>query len=89
MAPPSRLSFTAEDVYLVLDGAGGRRGRPGAPRRPGAHRHEEAGSDSGPGGRLVVTGPRLYRLLKFPRSSRGRVRIELAPGTRAYSFTFG
>ena len=37
----------------------------------------------GPGGRLVVRGPRLYRLLQLPRERDGRIRIELAPGTRA------
>ena len=82
------LSFAARDVYLVLDGAGGRRvGRVLLDGRAPTAR--QAGRDLGPRGRLVVTGPRLYRLLELPRSTRGRVRIELPPGTRAYSFTFG
>jgi cytochrome c biogenesis protein CcdA/thiol-disulfide isomerase/thioredoxin len=82
------LSFTARGVYLVLDGAGRRRvGRVLLDGR--APTAQEAGRDLGPAGRLVVTGPRLYRLLELPRARQGRVRIELAPGTRAYAFTFG
>lgn len=82
------LSFRAKGVYLVLDGDGRRRpgrvlldGRPPAPA--------QAGPDVGPGGRLRVEGPRLYRLLQLPHVSSGRIRVELAPGIRAYAFTFG
>jgi cytochrome c biogenesis protein CcdA/thiol-disulfide isomerase/thioredoxin len=82
------LSFRARGVYLVLDGDGRRRvGRvllDGRPPAPG-----ERGSDIGPDGRLVVGPPRLYRLLELPRQREGRIRVELPPGTRAYSFTFG
>jgi thiol-disulfide isomerase/thioredoxin len=82
------LSFRARGVYLVLDGNGRRRvGRvllDGRPPRPG-----ERGRDVGPGGRLVVGAPRLYRLLELPRQRQGRIRVALPPGTRAYSFTFG
>jgi hypothetical protein len=82
------LSFRAKGVYLVLDGDGARRvgrvllnGRPPDPT--------QAGSDVGSKGRLVVTGPRLYRLLQLDRAQRGRIRVELPQGTRAYAFTFG
>ena len=82
------LSFHAKGVYMVLDGNGRRRvgrvlvdGRP-----PGAG---AAGADVDRGGRLVVEGPRLYRLLQMPAARSGRIRVELPPGTRAYSFTFG
>ena len=82
------LSFRAKGVYLVLDGNGARRvGRVLIDGRPPTA--DEAGSDVGAGGRLVVDGPRLYRLLRLPRERSGRIRIELAPGTRAYAFTFG
>ncbi len=82
------LSFRAKGVYLVLDGDGERRvGRVLVDGRP--PRLDEAGPDVGTDGRLVVTGPRLYRLLQLRGSRSGRIRIELAPGTRAFAFTFG
>jgi len=82
------LRFRAKGVYVVLDGDGTRRvGRVLLDGR--APSRDEAGPDVGPGGRLVVTGPRLYRLLQFPKERTGRIRIELPAGTRAYSFTFG
>ena len=82
------LSFRAKGVYLVLDGDGGRRtGRVLIDGR--APTADEAGSDLGAGGALTVTTPRLYRLLQLPGARSGRIRIELAPGTRAFAFTFG
>ena len=82
------LRFRAKGVYLVLDGDGAP--RVGAVRLDGrVPSAAERGRDVGPGGRLVVTGPRLYRLLQLPRERTGRIRIALAPGTRAYAFTFG
>jgi len=72
----------------VLDGAGAvRRGRVLLDGRPVAA--TEAGADVGPGGALAAGEPRLYRLLHLPRRGSGLLRVELAPGTRAYSFTFG
>jgi hypothetical protein len=82
------LRFRAKGVYLVLDGDGA--GRVGAVRLDGrVPSAGERGRDVGPGGRLVVAGPRLYRLLQLPRERTGRIRVSLAPGTRAYAFTFG
>lgn len=82
------LSFRAKDVHLVLGGNGRRRtGRVLLDGRPPAR--SRAGADVGPGGRLRVEGPRLYRLLRLPRTASGRLRVELPPGTRAYAFTFG
>lgn len=82
------LRFRARGVYVVLDGGGRpRAGRvllDGRPPAPG-----EAGADVGPGGRIVVDGPRLYRLIDGRRVRTGRLALALAPGTRAYSFTFG
>ena len=84
------LSFMARKVYLVLGTAGGRPraghvlldGRP-LPAR-------DAGADVGPGGRLMVDGSRLYALVALPgAAARHRLRVDLAPGTRAYAFTFG
>ena len=50
----------------------------------------EAGRDVGPGGRLVVTGAAALPAAEIsPGRRTGRMRIELAPGTRAYAFTFG
>ena len=82
------LSFRARGVYLVLDGDGGRRaGRVLIDGRPPTA--DEAGPDVGEDGALTVTTPRLYRLLHLPETPSGRIRIELAPGTRAFAFTFG
>ncbi len=82
------IPFRARHVYLVLDGDGRRRtGRVLVDGRP--PETSEAGRDVRGGGRLVVTTPRLYRLLALPERRSGRLRVELAPGTRAYAFTFG
>jgi cytochrome c biogenesis protein CcdA/thiol-disulfide isomerase/thioredoxin len=82
------VRFRARDVFLVLDGAGAERPArvllDGRPVPPAA-----AGADVGPGGALAAGEPRLYRLLHLPRRGAGLLRVELAPGTRAYSFTFG
>lgn len=56
-------------------------GRPIAP--------EFAGDDVGRDGNLVVREHRLYRLVDLGRPGAGRLTIRLAPGTRAYAFTFG
>ena len=83
------LAYRARNVNLVLDGGDGgpRTGQVLIDGRvPGAG---EAGRDVGPGGALAVGAPRLYRLLEFPGRSEGTIRIELAPGTRAFAFSFG
>ena len=72
----------------MLDGAGAvRPGRVLLDGRPVPA--AVAGADVGPGGTLAAGEPRLYRLLHLPRRGSGLLRVELAPGTRAYSFTFG
>lgn len=82
------LAFRARRVHLVLDGDGRRRpGRVLLDGRP--VRAVDAGRDVRPGGRLPVSAPRLYRLVDLPRVRSGRLRVELAPGTRAYAFTSG
>ena len=76
------LAFRAKGVYLVLDGGGGGVTRPGRVLIDGrAPTDREAGADVGSGGTLAVDSPRLYRLLELPRTTDGRIRIELAPGT--------
>ena len=86
------LAFRAKGVYLVLDGGGGGRDPPGAgaDRRPGAHRPTRRGRTSAPAGRLAVdvaAGSTGSWSSRGPPT--GRIRIELAPGTRAFAFTFG
>src|SRR3954469_13441571 len=78
----------AERGYLVLSSAGGR------PRgvqvlldgHPAGRR--EAGADA-PGGRVTVTGQRLYELVSLPRSERRRLTLRFAPGVSGFAFTFG
>ena len=82
------LAFQGRRVFLVLGGDGRPLvgqvlldGRPIPANR--------AGSDVGPNGRLVVTDHRLYNLVDLGKPRSGRLTIRLAPGTRAYAFTFG
>jgi thiol-disulfide isomerase/thioredoxin len=78
----------AKNVYLVLSSAG-RRPRgvqvllDGRPVRDG-----EAGADVR-GGRVTVTGQRLYGLVSLPRNERHRLTLRLAPGISGFAFTFG
>ena len=71
------LNFRARRVYLVLGGPD---------HRP---RPARVLLDGRPVRRVVVTVPRLYQLVDLPAIGRHRLTVELAPGTRAYSFTFG
>jgi len=78
----------AKNVYLVL-GSQGRRprdvqvlldGRPVTPRQAGADVH---------GGRVTVTGQRLYALVALPANQRHRLTLRFAPGISGFAFTFG
>ena len=78
----------AKNVYLVL-GSQGRRprdvqvlldGRPVSARQAGADVH---------GGRVTVTGQRLYALVSLPGNQRHRLTLRLAPGISGFAFTFG
>ena len=78
----------AKDVYLVLSSAGGRPRSvrvllDGHPAGAG-----EAGADVR-GGRLTVTGQRLYTLVSLPRNERHRLTLRFAPGVSGFAFTFG
>jgi cytochrome c biogenesis protein CcdA/thiol-disulfide isomerase/thioredoxin len=69
-----RLSFFAQDVYLVLGGHG-----PVQVYVDGAHvRTVRVGGLS-----------RLYTLLRYPREREGLLELRFAPGISAYAFTFG
>lgn len=82
------IAFRSRDVFLVLDGAGrDREARVVLDGRPPPA--QLAGADIGPDGRFTVGTARLYALLQPPEYRTGRLRVELAPGTRAYAFTFG
>jgi cytochrome c biogenesis protein CcdA/thiol-disulfide isomerase/thioredoxin len=77
----------AKSVYLVLGSRGGRRhvrvlidGRP--------IRAAEAGTDVR-GGRLTVTGQRLYRLVALPLAGEHRLSLRFDPGVTGFAFTFG
>jgi len=82
--------FHARDLHLVLGSASGRPVRfrviiDGSP--PGA----DAGADVGPSGEGVVTGQRLYQLVRQRGAVADRTfEIEfLDPGAEAFAFTFG
>jgi cytochrome c biogenesis protein CcdA/thiol-disulfide isomerase/thioredoxin len=79
----------ARDVYLVMTSAGNvpRRGRVliGGRPIPASYR----GADVGSGGYFTVAAQRLYRLVALRADAQFRLTVELAPGIRAYDFTFG
>jgi cytochrome c biogenesis protein CcdA/thiol-disulfide isomerase/thioredoxin len=81
------LSFQARRVFLVM----GSRDRPRPVRvlldgQPIPD--SRAGSDVR-GGRAVVSGQRLYRLVDLPRAGRHLLSLRFAPGVAGYAFTFG
>ena len=82
------MEFEARHVYLVLSSAG-KRPRPlevlldGRPI-PAA----DAGADVH-GGRVTVTGERLYSLVSLPYAQRRHLALRFAPGISGYAFTFG
>jgi cytochrome c biogenesis protein CcdA/thiol-disulfide isomerase/thioredoxin len=68
------LGFLAQDVYLVLGGAGtvtvSINGHPAQP--------------------VAVSGiPRLYTLYQASSAQQGRILLQVSPGVQAYDFTFG
>ena len=82
------LSFRGRQVFLVLGGDGtplrGQVLLDGRPIAPAV-----AGDDVDADGGVTVREHRLYRLVDLGRAGSGRLTIRLAPGTRAYAFTFG
>ena len=48
----------------------------------------EAGADVR-GGRVTVTGERLYRLVELDHVEDRRLTLRLPPGVSGYAFTFG
>jgi thiol-disulfide isomerase/thioredoxin len=67
------LRFEGRDVYIVLGGRG----------------RVTATLAGGPAKTFVVNANRLYMLERFSAVRTGLLRLELTPGVRAYSFTFG
>lgn len=80
--------FQAARVYLVLTSAGGTPrpvhvqldGRPIPAALAGGDVH---------GGRLLVSGQRLYSLVSLPAVEQHALTVVVPPGVRAYDFTFG
>jgi cytochrome c biogenesis protein CcdA/thiol-disulfide isomerase/thioredoxin len=70
------LRFAARRVYLVLGTSGG-------PRSVGV------ALDGRPRGTLVVTGHRLYDVVRLRRGGRHLLTLTPDPGVEAYAFTFG
>jgi len=92
LAPGARISFRfhARDLHLVLGSASGKPARFKVTidgRSPGP----DAGMDVKPDGTGVVTGQRLYQLIRQNGSIRDRTFAItfLDPGVEAFSFTFG
>lgn len=81
------LAFRARRVFLVL----------GADDRSGevevildGRRLAGAGAgDDVRGGRVAVTGQRLYRLVDLPEAGRHTLELQFEPGVSGYAFTFG
>jgi len=69
-----RLSFLAQNVYLVLGGKGSL----------------QVLVDGKPVRTIQVGGlSRLYTLLQYPKLREGELELRFAPGVTAYAFTFG
>lgn len=92
LTPGAKISFRfhARDLHLVLGSASGKPVRFRVTidgKAPGA----DAGGDTNAGGTGVVTGQRLYQLVRQKGPVRDRTfTIEfLDPGVEAFSFTFG
>ncbi len=69
-----RLRFQANDIFLVLAGAG----------------RVEVLVDGRRVNSVAVSGlPRLYTLARFPELRRGLLELRFTPGVEAYAFTFG
>jgi cytochrome c biogenesis protein CcdA/thiol-disulfide isomerase/thioredoxin len=69
-----RLNFQANDIFLVLAGAG----------------QVEALVDGRPVKTFRVSGtPRLYTIARYPKLTRGLLELRLDPGLEGYAFTFG
>ena len=67
------IRFEAQDVYIVL----------------GGHGRVTVTLAGRPAQTLNVDANRLYALEELPGVEKGLLRLELAPGVKAYSFTFG
>ena len=81
------LTFQARRVFLVL-GAPGGEGTvdvelDGKPIAAG-----DAGEDVA-GGKVRVSGQRLYRLVDLPKAGRHSLTLHFSPGVSGYAFTFG
>jgi cytochrome c biogenesis protein CcdA/thiol-disulfide isomerase/thioredoxin len=92
LAPGAKLSFRfhARDLHLVLGPASGKAVRYRVTiegKAPGG----DAGTDAKPDGTGVITGQRLYQLVrqKGPVSDRTFTIEFVDPGAEAFSFTFG
>jgi cytochrome c biogenesis protein CcdA/thiol-disulfide isomerase/thioredoxin len=69
-----RLSFQANDVFLVLGGSG----------------RVHAVVNGRPVRTIRVSGaPRLYTIARYPRLTRGLLELRFDPGLAGYAFTFG
>ncbi len=80
------MSFQARDVYLVMDADSPVQVSVQVTGTTGATATEDVSAD----GSMTVGPARLYHLVHLPTSQRGVVILTfLAPGARAYAFTFG
>jgi thiol-disulfide isomerase/thioredoxin len=78
----------AKRVYLVLSSAGGRP-RAVQVRLDGRPIRSAAAGADVRGGRVTVTGQRLYSLVALPRPETHRLTLRFSPGVSGYAFTFG
>ena len=80
--------YTAKEVYLVMSSRGNRPRAVDVLLDGEPVRRSEAGEDVN-GGRVTVTGERLYRLTSSPRAGAHRLGLRFPPGVTGYAFTFG
>ncbi len=84
-----RMGFSAKEVYLVMNGPAGAKATLKVNGKA-ATSTINGGEDVGPGGRIQLDRPRLYRLVKMPLfTENATLDVSLPKGVTVNAFTFG
>ncbi len=84
-----RITFSAKEVYLVMDGPNGALVSMTVDGKA-ITKDRNGGADVGEGGRVTLDGARLYKLINLPTFTKGAVLdITIPKGVTINAFTFG